>query len=85
MGSFGEGVWVKCYWCDSWVENPYIIDWIGRPLCDRCFHRHIGTGGGPYQPTALQRSENRLRRFWPKLQKTVCEIIALLLRAWHEP
>ena len=84
MGSFGRGVWLQCYWCDYWVEDPYIIDWIGRPLCNWCFDWHVA-GGGPYEPTSLQRSSNRLRYFWRNLPETVYESIAWFLRYWHEP
>ena len=44
MGSFGQGVWIQCYWCPWEVENPYIIDWIGRPLCVLCEDWHLGLG-----------------------------------------
>ena len=44
MGSFGRGSWLPCYWCGYWVENPYLIDWIGKPLCNLCFEWHMGWG-----------------------------------------
>ena len=80
MGSFGNGVWVECYWCDYWVENPYIIDWIGHPLCDLCVEWHMGEGrferdaaqlgrehwrGGPYEPCATTRYMSLLPRLRP--------------------
>ena len=72
-------MWVKCYWCDYWVEDPYIIDWIGRPLCDLCFDWHMGWGqfqcladtnaepwrGGPYEPCATTRTVYLLQRLRP--------------------
>ena len=42
MGSFG--CYVRCAWCDWWAWDPYIIDWIGKPLCDLCFAWHLGVG-----------------------------------------
>ena len=39
MGSLG---WTQCYWCDYWVNNPYILDWIGHALCDLCMDWHLG-------------------------------------------
>ena len=83
MGSFRG--WERCYWCPYWVEDPYIIDWIGRPLCNWCFDWHIGHNGGPYEPTAAQRTEKRLRRFFPTLPKGVNASIAEFLRHWREP
>ena len=38
----------------------YIIDWIGRPLCDRCFDWHTDFDGGPYQPDAIVRAERHI-------------------------
>ena len=39
MGSLG---WTQCYWCDYWVNNPYILDWIRHALCDLCMDWHLG-------------------------------------------
>ena len=78
--------WTQCYWCPYWVYNPYIIDWIGRPLCNWCFDWHIGNDGGPYEPNARQRTALRLRiMFENKLPNTACDTIADMLRDWHEP
>ena len=56
MGSFGNDEWVKCYWCDSWVNDPYIIDWIGEPLCDLCVDWHMGWGRSSLTQRSLVRS-----------------------------
>ena len=88
------GCWVRCYWCEYWVYNPYIIDWIGRPLCDWCFDWHIEYGGGPYEPTAKQRTSSRLQIMFARvavgqrgdqLPATAFDKIADMLREWHEP
>ena len=60
--------WAQCHWCPYWVYDPYIIDWIGAPLCNLCYDYHLGLGsfqslkdedpewyGLPYDPTALTR------------------------------
>ena len=46
---------MKCYWCEYWVYDPYIIDWIGQPLCNMCFDWLVDEGGGPYEPTRRTR------------------------------
>ena len=51
MGSFG--CWVRCYWCEYWVYDPYIIDWIGHPLCDLCSDWHLGCGRFQNHPDVL--------------------------------
>ena len=80
MGSFGRGSYVTCYWCDYWVHDPYIIDRIGKPLCDLCFDWHMGWGrfqslaaqygeehwcGGPYEPCETTRNISLLQRLRP--------------------
>ena len=60
--------WAQCHWCPYWVYDPYIIDWIGAPLCNLCYDYHLGLGsfqslkdedpewyGLPYDPSALTR------------------------------
>ena len=47
MGTMG---WTRCYWCQGWVNDPYIIDWIGKPLCDTCFDRHVENTGIDAEP-----------------------------------
>ena len=66
MGSMG---WTKCYWCDYWVYNPYLIDGVDVPFCDWCFDWFL-EGGGPYRPHARDRCYQRLEslsktRRWP--------------------
>ena len=67
MGSMG---WAKCYWCEYWNYNPYIIDGVGEPFCDWCFDWFLD-GGGPYRPHARDRCYQRLEslsketRNWP--------------------
>ena len=86
MGSFGKGTSIQCYWCDYWVENPYILDWIGHAICKRCLERHLKTGGGPYEPTALQREKTKFRRLLKtRLPDTVSDLIASFLRGRYEP
>ena len=82
MGSMG---WARCYWCEYWVENPYIIDWIGEPLCDWCFDWHLDYGGGPYEPSAVNRLAALVRRNWPQLPKEACALISECLVEWHVP
>ena len=78
MGTFG--CYVKCYWCDYDEWDPYVIDWIGRPLCDYCQDWHLGEGiyaqhpqvlaagldwfGEPYEPTAITRAALLLQRWF---------------------
>ena len=78
-----RGIWLQCYWCDYWVENPHNIARSGCPLCDWCYDWY-GAGGGPYEPTALQRSEKWLKRFWRNLPEILCRIIASFLCDWVE-
>ena len=91
MGSAG---WVRCYWCEYWVYNPYIIDWVGHPLCDWCYDWHVYYDGGPYEPTARQRTASRLQLLFAhvavgqrgeQLPASSFDNIAAMLREWHEP
>ena len=38
--------WMSCYWCDTWIWDPFLLDWIGggRPLCNVCLACHLGVG-----------------------------------------
>ena len=63
--------WARCYWCPGWVYDPYIIDWIGEPLCGVCFDRHVqnnGIGGEPVRPNARCHKANALLVVLPQLQ-----------------
>ena len=78
--------WASCYWCHYWTYNPYIINWIGRPLCDNCFDWHLGWFGGPYEPTGTQRATRLIGRWFPQLQaEEVIANVAEFLLEWHEP
>ena len=44
MPNGGGYYWVQCYWCNYWVQDPYIMDHIGYGLCDLCFDWHLGGG-----------------------------------------
>ena len=79
-----RSMWLQCYWCGYWVENPKDIDGTGCPLCNRCFEWYVA-GGGPYEPTALQRIERQLRCVRPTLPEILCKDIASFLHNWHEP
>ena len=68
-----------------WVEDPCIIDWIGRPLCNLCFDLHIEHDGGPYEPTAAQGTEGRRGRFFPTLPRVANASIAVFLHPRLEP
>ena len=57
MGAFGT--WVECYWCERWAWDPYIIDCIGRPLCDDCVD-HWELWGEPPRPNAIDHRTNYL-------------------------
>ena len=50
----GSMCWVQCYWCDYWVWDPYIIDYIGRPLCNLCFDWHLGIDGFEAERLAVE-------------------------------
>ena len=44
------------------------------------------TGGGPYEPTALQREKTKFRRLLKtRLPDTVSDLIASFLRGRYEP
>ena len=64
----------------------YIIDWIGRPLCDWCFDWHCDSDGGPYQPDAITRASDHITRvlFFP-VPHALVRRVAEYLHAWHEP
>ena len=80
-----RSIWLQCYWCDYWVENPVIIDWTGGPLCNSCYGWYVA-GGGPYEPRALQRTEKQVYCVWRrKLPACLRKGIASFLHTWHEP
>ena len=88
MGSFGDNHWSQCYWCDYWTRgNIYIIDWVGKPLCNQCFDWHTDEDGGPYQPNAITRAEKHITSILrtKKLPDTVANQVAMFLHSWHEP
>ena len=64
----------------------YIIDWIGRPLCQYCSDWHL-EGGGPWEPTAITRSEAWLYRSFShrRLDNGSCRLIAEFLHSMWEP
>ena len=68
--------WVRCYWCNRWAYGPYVVDWIGAPLCDRCYDWHVENDGGPYEPSALTRCTTSVRNFFPTLPEAVARCIA---------
>ena len=70
MGTMG---WVRCYWCPGSAFNPYIIDWIGRPLCDRCFDRHYEDldDNQPPRPNARDHRTSALLIVLPQLQGNI--------------
>ena len=83
MGTLG---WTRCYWCSFWVHNPYIIDWVEHPLCEVCFDWCIVRGGGPYEPTAQQRCQRVLERWFPHLPSNGSLIISEYLGLkWYDP
>ena len=55
MGSFSADYMCECYWCEEWVHVDYILDWIGRPLCDACYDMHLDERGDgvPPHPNAV--------------------------------
>lgn len=54
MGSFG--CYVDCWHCWQSTWDPYIVDFIGHPLCDRCLER-LERGLRPvWHPDNLARS-----------------------------
>ena len=82
MGSMG---WVECYWCRYWVYDPYIIDYVGHPLCDWCFD-WCYVGGGPYEPSAQTRCVVRLRlALGDRLDDAAALCVAECLYDWFEP
>ena len=74
-----------CYWCGYWVYNPYIIEYIDRPLCNWCFDWHTDFDGGPYEPTAQQRCCVVVARWFPGLPPDACSLIAEGLCSPYEP
>ena len=98
MGSFG--CWVECYWCGYWVYDPYILDWIGAPLCDWCYEWELeDEAGGPYEPSARTRWDMLLLQLRPLAEPgqkqellnglLLCEPVRAqiceFLCEWHEP
>ena len=78
--------WTSCYWCQYSQYNPYIIDWIGQPLCDNCFDWHMCWFGGPYEPTGAQRAARLKAHWFPQLQaEEVSTNVAEFLLEWHVP
>ena len=85
MGSTG---WCECYWCPYWMHNAYILDGIGRPLCDWCLDWLFSHDGDPYEPTARRRAARVLQRWWgPRhhVNEQVCVEIASFLIERHVP
>ena len=80
MGSMG---WAQCYWCPWWSYNPYIPGGVGGPLCDWCL-QWFADGGGPYEPTAVQRAAGALQRLLP-LPKVAVDNIAEFLEDIFAP
>ena len=85
MGSFGTGVWKPCYWCDYWVEDPFIIDWIGRPLCNLCVDWHMGwgrfqtlDGSMPSNAAEWERSMRSRGPYWPCARERNIEFLLRL-------
>ena len=87
MGSFGADHWSQCYWCQWWQQGDvYIIDWIGRPLCDRCYDWHTDFGGGPYQPDAIVRATKHITGVLRlPVSGNLVRHVAEYLHAWYEP
>ena len=56
MGSTG---WVRCYWCEQWVNNAYIPDPIAKPLCSPCLD-HYAEGHQVWRPNAVDHRTNSL-------------------------
>ena len=81
MGSMG---WAKCYWCSYWVYNPYLIDWFPVPLCTMCLDWYVD-GGGPYKPTAIDRSAQYLQKILMPHAPEVMFIVASFLHDPTEP
>ena len=60
MGSCG---WRQCYWCDYWVWNPYLLEFMGcNALCNMCWDWQHDEDGGPYEPRrAVTRRARKIR------------------------
>ena len=59
MGSTG---WVRCYWCEQWVYNAYIVDGIDNPLCDPCMDGLMdGIIDEPRRPNAICHRTNAIK------------------------
>ena len=73
MGSLG---WTQCFWCEAWTLDPYIIDWIGKVLCDRCFDNHTDcvNDGYPPNPNAVDHRANALFVVLPPLRDCGWEV-----------
>ena len=85
MGSFGTRVWRTCYWCNYWVQDPFIIDWIGRPLCNLCVDWHMGwgrfqtlNGSMPSNAAEWERSIRSRGPFWPSARDRNIKFLLLL-------
>ena len=80
MGSFGG--YVKCYWCAYHAWNPYIIDWIGAPLCDWCFDWHLGQGYYAQHPAVLATTWTEEAWFGGPYEPAAVTRAARLLHKW---
>ena len=81
MGSLG---WFQCYWCQWWQEGGYIIDWIGYPLCDRCFDWYVKQDGGPWRPDGRDKAANHIKDVLG-LKTNAARLVAEFLVPWHAP
>ena len=74
MGSMG---WARCFWCPRWVYNPYILDWIGEVLCERCYDNHLNdvNDGFPPHPNAIDHKANALDIILPPLRACGREVV----------
>ena len=66
----------ECDWCEGWVWDHYIIDWVGEPLCDPCFDRHYDgvDDGEPPRPNAVDHRANTLLVLLPPLHACGFEV-----------
>ena len=79
MGTLG---WRQCYWCWKWVDNMYIVDWIGEPLCEPCIERLVDGKGPPWWPDGRTRVQLVLER---RLPAKAAHLIAEFAREQWEP
>ena len=85
MGSAG---WVRCYWCEQWVNNPYIGDDIAQPLCDDCYDHHWDhEDGEPRRPNAIRHRTNVMKLLFRRWQHddAVLRHIASFLEGRYKP